>query len=337
MTEPQYLSNELLKKHLNALSDVDKALLYTKIPKTYQVANVDDFLRELTRLGTNTVLNGVRGSETEPCSYLELLEKACEALKTSARIRCFPLMIRLDGFPYAAIERAGDIQTAIAQLEESLLKAALQVAYASLTAEQRRQFSQNLAILYPEQAPSISAGLVATGGALVLGNLGGFGTYMAMSSLLSTISFGALGFGAYTAASSALSLALGPIGWAAFGAIIVHRIGAPNLNVLVQNVVVEAMAAQSEARCPTLIHSVSTSLDAYRLSKLDREKKQEEARINDKKNRLPAQNNWSSFFNSLEGAGAEFAKNFKKGYRNGEADRERQILKAYIEAYDSVA
>jgi hypothetical protein len=60
------------------------------------------------------------------------------------------------------------------------------------------------------------AALFATGGFMALLSAGGFGTYVAMSSALG-LATGALGvtlpFVAYSAASTVLSVALGPIGW----------------------------------------------------------------------------------------------------------------------------
>ena len=51
----------------------------------------------------------------------------------------------------------------------------------------------------------------------LVAKMGGFGSYMLMSSILHAISFGTLSFGAYTAASSILHILIGPVGWAALG------------------------------------------------------------------------------------------------------------------------
>ena len=56
-----------------------------------------------------------------------------------------------------------------------------------------------------------------------------FAPYMLMSSVLHAISFGTLSFGAYTAASSLLHVLLGPVGWAALGAAVVHKASKGNL------------------------------------------------------------------------------------------------------------
>ncbi len=58
--------------------------------------------------------------------------------------------------------------------------------------------------------------------------MGGFATYTLMSTILSAASFGTLSFGAYTLASSALSLVLGPVGWVVLGALAVKKLGSPD-------------------------------------------------------------------------------------------------------------
>jgi uncharacterized protein YaaW (UPF0174 family) len=65
-----------------------------------------------------------------------------------------------------------------------------------------------------------------------------------MSSVLSTISLGTLGFGAYTAASSALSLVLGPVGWIALGAAGIYAFGKPELGKTIPLVATVAMIRQ---------------------------------------------------------------------------------------------
>ena len=78
-------------------------------------------------------------------------------------------------------------------------------------------------------------GTYLTGGAglIALGNIGGFATYTFLTTSLSTISMGTLGFSAYTAATSLLSVMFGPIGWASLGAIAVLTLGSPNTKKLI--------------------------------------------------------------------------------------------------------
>ena len=74
-------------------------------------------------------------------------------------------------------------------------------------------------------------------GLMALGNLGGFATYTLLTTTMSAISMGTLGFGAYTMATKALSVVLGPIGWAGLGVAAVYAYGKPKYQKLIPIVV----------------------------------------------------------------------------------------------------
>ena len=76
---------------------------------------------------------------------------------------------------------------------------------------------------------------------MTVANLGGFSTYMLMSSFLSVVSFGTLGFGAYTAASSLLSTIIGPVGWTALGIYAVYKWTQPDFKKLIPAVITVAL------------------------------------------------------------------------------------------------
>ena len=73
-----------------------------------------------------------------------------------------------------------------------------------MTPDQKKIFDTRVQEVANQFGVSSTKGLAGGAGLLVLGNLGGFAAYTLMTSVLSTLSFGALGFGAYTAASSLL-------------------------------------------------------------------------------------------------------------------------------------
>jgi len=75
--------------------------------------------------------------------------------------------------------------------------------------------------------------ITGTAGLMALANLGGFATYTFLTSMMSTLSFGTLGFGAYTAATSFLSVVIGPVGWAGLGLWTIFALGKPDKNKLV--------------------------------------------------------------------------------------------------------
>ena len=75
--------------------------------------------------------------------------------------------------------------------------------------------------------------ITGTAGLMVLANLGGFATYTFLTSMMSTLSLGTLGFGAYTAATSFLSVVIGPVGWAGLGLWTIFTLGKPDMNKLI--------------------------------------------------------------------------------------------------------
>ena len=79
---------------------------------------------------------------------------------------------------------------------------------------------------------------------MTVANLGGFSTYMLMSSFLSVVSFGTLGFGAYTAASSLLSTIIGPVGWTALGIYAIYKWTRPDFKKLIPAVITVAMISK---------------------------------------------------------------------------------------------
>ena len=61
-----------------------------------------------------------------------------------------------------------------------------------------------------------------------MGKLGGFATNTLMSTVMSAVSMGTLGFGAYTAASSILSVVMGPVGIVGSGAEALYQVARRN-------------------------------------------------------------------------------------------------------------
>ena len=75
--------------------------------------------------------------------------------------------------------------------------------------------------------------LAGATGLIVLGNMGGFATYTLLTTSMSAITMGSLGFGVYTAATSILSVILGPVGWVGLGTYAVYAYGAPDYQKLI--------------------------------------------------------------------------------------------------------
>lgn len=228
----------------------------------------------ISRFAGNQIVNEAR-PKGDPVSYLELLLSVLKTVNNGAldnprRIPVWPMsatgLIGIDEFPHEAVRHCFQaIYEEIIFAEEAILACVANNLYERLTTEQRRDFDQKIQEM-ANSSHNLPVSSVATaGGLMLLGNLGGFGTYIVMSSLLSTISLGTLGFGAYTVASSLLSFLLGPIGWAALGAIAVHALGKTDMNKLTSVVITIAMARRQR---PLLIEDYGT-LAADIASKLE--------------------------------------------------------------------
>ncbi len=286
MRIPAFLSNELLRLHLDSLSHEESVSLITSLEPILKAGDTSTLVCKASRFGANQIINEIRSDGTEPCSYLEFLDDCNKKVQAPGNVKALGKLIQIDQYPLEALEFRSNIAEAITTMESQLLKALFDKIYASLTPEQRESFAKSLAEKYPDTAKGPSNGLIAAGGAVLLGNIGGFGTYMAMSTLLSTLSLGALGFGAYTAASSLLSFVLGPVGWAALGATLVHQLGSSDENKMLRDVASIALASQSKTKSPTLLDDVvliAKDVRTNTIRELDREEVAYQEALKDKR------------------------------------------------------
>jgi len=215
----------------------------------------------ISRFAGNQIVNEVR-PKGDPVGYLELLIDVLEAVNKGTLqkphfLKTWPnrakSLIDIDEYPHEAVKHCFQaIYEEVIYAEEAVLGCVASSLYESLTPEQKLEFDRKVKEIASTSQDLPIGGVATAGGLMLLGNLGGFGTYMVMSSLLSTISLGTLGFGAYTAASSLLSFLLGPVGWAALGAVAVHTLGKPDLNKLAGVVITVAMARRQH---PLLVNN----------------------------------------------------------------------------------
>ncbi|MFV5369075.1 hypothetical protein VXO74_10195 [Acinetobacter junii] len=114
------------------------------------------------------------------------------------------------------------------ELEEKIIYKFMEMTYEKMNDQEKLEFDKAIQALAVEKgidSKKISSGVA---GLIVIGELGGFTTYMLMSMALSKLGLGALGFGVFTGASSFLSIILGPVGWGAAGGYLLWSFAAPN-------------------------------------------------------------------------------------------------------------
>lgn len=214
--------------------------------------------KAISEAGGHGVINFFRGQGT---GYVDMLDDVVDALEIKG-VPAYHGSSVINGLSLSRLEDITLVNISIKEkkvtleqcleynkshvesTENKILIKLLEKAYANMSGEQQRDFDAKIVDVAKKFGRSSVNGLTGTAGLMVLGNLGGFATFTFMSSLLSTLSFGALGFGAYTAASSLLSLVLGPVGWIGMGGAAIHAMGKPELKVTIPLVANIAMIRQ---------------------------------------------------------------------------------------------
>jgi uncharacterized protein YaaW (UPF0174 family) len=120
------------------------------------------------------------------------------------------------------------------EIETCLIKKLWADTLARLTSEQREELLAKVRLIADQFSPAAGKELVGFAG-LAAAQLSGFGVYVLGSTLLgglnSALGLG-LGFSAFTGLSSAISVLIGPIGWAALGLYTIKKLGSPNYKKL---------------------------------------------------------------------------------------------------------
>ncbi|TFZ03401.1 hypothetical protein [Ramlibacter rhizophilus] len=236
MALSHYISNDVFDKLLTA-ADREERLALTQVVNSEATVPLPpgELKKQMSLAAGHSVFNALRGGEG--ISYAEMLSDACDTLKVEGRRSYFSSPAH--GVCIADADRStakvpdgvtqADRKIAVLEYikdhQKMLLSKLMVDLYTGLTADQRRKVDAELDKLAKDNGlVSVSQGAAL----LALGNAGGFATYTLMSTLLSAVSFGTLSFGAYTFASTALSVVLGPVGWIALGAYAANKLGAPS-------------------------------------------------------------------------------------------------------------
>jgi uncharacterized protein YaaW (UPF0174 family) len=258
----KFVSNSILLNLLEAATK-DELMALTRIvdPAASRSYDVVPLKEAICRAGGNGLANFFRGQGT---GYTDILDDVADALEIKG-VPNYRASSITNGLSVARMEEMGLVKIAVREkkvtieqcidfsrkhaleTENKILIKLLEKAYANMNPDQRREFDSKVTEVARKFGDTSGKGLAGTAGLMVLGNLGGFATYTLMSTVLSTVTFGALGFGAYTAASSLLSLILGPVGWIAMGGAAVHAIAKPELKITIPLVANIAMIRQRVA------------------------------------------------------------------------------------------
>ena len=117
--------------------------------------------------------------------------------------------------------------------EEKIILVLLGKAYENMSSDEKKTFDEQVNLISKDFESNSMRNLSGATGLMVLGNMGGFATYTFLTTTMSTITMGSLGFATYTAATSFLSIILGPLGWAGLGTYAVYAYGAPEYQKLI--------------------------------------------------------------------------------------------------------
>lgn len=248
------ISTRILEACLN-LATNEERLALTQIfqEKASKPLPNATLLDQILREGGHGISNLVRGRGV---AYAELLCDACDTLKVEnapsiwktvhegRSLNAVDQNISKDAEILPEQLRFRLINDKLQEFENRLLAQLLKNIYEGLSEADKARFDAALAKVTADLADNSLKGLSTTAAIIALGNMGGFATYMLMSTVLSTLTFGALSFGAYTLASSMLSVLLGPIGWTALGLAAIYTLGSPNEKKVVRLAATCAMISQ---------------------------------------------------------------------------------------------
>lgn len=113
-------------------------------------------------------------------------------------------------------------------IEERIIYKLLDLTYNKMTEHEKNNFDQTVQRIALEKGLTNKKLAKGVAGLIVLGEMGGFTTYMLMSIFLSKIGLGIFGFGVFTGASTLLGIILGPVGWATSATWLLWGFASPN-------------------------------------------------------------------------------------------------------------
>lgn len=238
----RYYSNDILACTFEQATYEELSPIFSQLGMIQSETYPSKFLaKKVTEAGGNAIANIFRDGEST--GYLDILNQISSGLGLVNVERSNSDGLRFDDSQIVRItpNTRSRVEGAILRLESAILDHISQKIQENMTQLQRDAFSREISEKFKDFDDVTKAKLLGAGGVLSVGSMGGFATYTAMSSLLHFISAGTLGFSAYTAASTVLSLVLGPVGWTTLGAFALIRSSSPKLKKLLPIVITVAL------------------------------------------------------------------------------------------------
>jgi uncharacterized membrane protein len=219
---------EELRSLLSRATDAEKMSLARILGAE---SKIDELILALQRAASSTLDYHILGKRP---SYKEILDQIAGQRKIKS----------------AALSTEG--------VELSIVKLHFKDFWDRMTPDQRSKFERQLQRerLIDGRSARI-AGATLTGAGLLAAQASGFGVYLLASSTLAALTSGlglALPFAAYTAMSSAISLAIGPAGWIGLSLLVLYNLTGPD--------------AQKTASAIAMICSIRGRLKAERQARL---------------------------------------------------------------------
>lgn len=229
----KFLSNVVLVDLIDKASTKEKSSL-TKAVYGYESKLISSqaIQQEICSLGGDSFANYYRG---EGNAYLDIVLDIAEKLELtslpsySCDIEYFDDKESLKYNKEEAIQKG---ITLVNLLEKKIILKIIENHYETLDIKEKDKFDKQLKTVVHKFDSNSDKYLAGAAGLMVLGNLGGFATYTFLTTAMSTLSFGALGFGAYTTATAILGSLLGPVGWSALGIGVIWNFSSPNTKKL---------------------------------------------------------------------------------------------------------
>ena len=245
-----FISNGILRELLSHATNDEKKRLTELLSGDKDVVYSHEKIQEdICLLGGHSVVNFFRGSGT---GYIDILDDIAEELDIKDRPSYFSVgeelsLSYIDEISCLAVSRDEAIRRGVEYvkfIEEKIILKILEQAYAGMTQKERHEFDSMVNEVAQKFGNDPSNTLIGSAGLIVLGNLGGFATYTFLTTAMGAISMGGLSFGAYTTATSALSVVLGPVGWIGLGAVALYAYGRPKYDKLMPIVATIGMIRQ---------------------------------------------------------------------------------------------